>query len=110
MGMGQNRPLERTHGIFLKILRPPIQVSGWSKACGQGHWTVRFAHGGRGGCDTGTLWGHGASASLFSDPFLGREWQEQGPANIGDVLAVGAQGIISKRGVLRGQTLYAQPT
>lgn len=73
-------------------------------------WTVRFAHSGCGGCDTGTIWGHGASASLFSDPFLGRERQEQDPVNTGDVLVVGAQGMISKRGVLKGQTLYAQPT
>ena len=71
---------------------------------------MRFAHSGCGGCDTGTIWGHGASASLFSDPFLGRERQEQDPVNISDVLVVGAQGMISKRGVLKGQTLYAQPT
>lgn len=106
MGTGQNQPLGRAHRIFLKILRLPIQESGWSKACGQGQpdhevgprWV------------TGILWGHRASASLFSDPFLGRKWQEQGPVNIGDGLAVGAQGMISKRVMLRGQTLYAQPT
>ena len=106
MGTGQNQPLERAHRIFLKILRLPIQESGWSKACGQGQ--LDHEVGPR--WVTGTLWGYQASASLFSDPFLGRKWQEQGPVNTGDGLAVGAQGLISKRGMLRGQTLYAQPT